>query len=77
MAERGAEVNDSIIMENALIGAGAKLRRVIVDKNAHIPAGTKIGFDLERDREIHHVTESGIVVVAGRRSPIPITSLTI
>ena len=77
VAERGAQVNDSIIMENALIGAGAKLRRVIIDKNAHIPAGTEIGFDIERDREHHHVTKSGIVVVAGRRSPIPITSLTI
>ena len=77
VAERGAQVSGSIIMENAHLGAGAKLRRVIVDKNAHIPPAEEIGFDLARDREKYHVTDSGIVVVGGHRSSIPITSLTI
>jgi glucose-1-phosphate adenylyltransferase len=48
---------------------------VILDKNVRIPEETEIGYDLERDRRFHHVTESGIVVVEGNRSAIEISTL--
>jgi hypothetical protein len=32
---------------------------------------------LERDRVHHHVTESGIVVIGGNRTPVDVTSLVV
>ncbi len=75
--DNGAEICDSIVLDNCTIGAGAKLRRTIVDKNARIQPGTHIGYDLEHDRKFHHVTDSGIVVVEGHRSPIPLSPVVI
>jgi glucose-1-phosphate adenylyltransferase len=59
-------VEDSILFENVKVGAGAKLKRCIVDKHVRIPEGEIIGYDLERDRQRFTVTENGVVVV-GRR----------
>jgi glucose-1-phosphate adenylyltransferase len=72
---RGALVEDSIIIDGCDIGRHAKVRRAILDKNVRVPEGAEIGYDLERDRKFHHVTESGIVVVEGRRSPVEISSM--
>jgi glucose-1-phosphate adenylyltransferase len=60
----GAEVVDSIVLSGCDIGAGAKLRRVILDKNCRIEPGCVIGEDPDADRErFPFVSESGIVVV--------------
>jgi len=72
---RGALVEDSILFDNCDVGRHAKLRRVILDKNVRIPEGAEIGYDLEKDRRFHHVTESGIVVVEGRRSTVEVASM--
>ena len=64
-------------MDNCRIGAGARIRRAIIDKNAVIPDGERIGYDLEQDREKYFVSETGIVVVEGRRSPIPLSPIAI
>lgn len=61
--EPGAEVSDSIVMDRSVIGAGAKIRRAIVDQYNFIPPGMQIGYDLEADRARFHVSDSGIVVV--------------
>ena len=46
------------------IGRGARLRRVLLDKNCKIEPGCVIGEDPAHDRErFPFVTESGIVVV--------------
>lgn len=59
-----ADIVDSILFDGVKVGRGASLRRVIVDKRVEIPAGAKIGFDPEQDRNRgFQVTESGIVVV--------------
>jgi glucose-1-phosphate adenylyltransferase len=71
----GALVEDSIILDNCDIGRHAKIRRAILDKNIRIPEGATIGYDLEQDRKIHHVTETGIVVVEGLRSQVEIATL--
>ncbi len=71
----GALVEDSVIFDYCDIGRHAKVRRAILDKNVHVPEGATIGYDLERDRKFHHVTESGIVVVEGHRSVIEISSM--
>ena len=62
-------------MDNCYIGAGANIRRAILDKNAQIPPGVKIGYDLDRDRERYHLSDTGIVIIEGHRSPIEITSV--
>jgi glucose-1-phosphate adenylyltransferase len=73
----GALVEDSIIFDNADIGRHCKVRRAILDKNVHLAEGTVIGYDLDADRGRYHVTESGIVVVEGRRSRVAVSSLEI
>jgi glucose-1-phosphate adenylyltransferase len=42
-----------------------------------IPEETTIGYDLEYDRRFHHVTDSGIVVVEGNRSPVEVGTLVV
>ena len=71
----GALVEDSVIFDNCDIGRRAKVRRAILDKNVHVLEEETIGYDLERDRLRHHVTESGIVVVGGNRTRVEIASL--
>jgi glucose-1-phosphate adenylyltransferase len=71
----GASLEGCVVLDNCDIGRRAKLRRVILDKNVRIPEDAMIGYDLERDRQHHHVTESGIVVIGGARTPVEISGL--
>lgn len=71
----GAAVEDSIIFDSCDIGRNARVRRAILDKNIHVPEGATIGYDLEKDRSLHHVSENGIVVVEGVRSSVEVTIL--
>lgn len=61
--EEGSDLDRCIVLDGALIGRGAQLRRVIVDRNVHVPAHARIGFDPEADARYHLVTPSGITVV--------------
>jgi glucose-1-phosphate adenylyltransferase len=56
-------IEDSIILDWSEIGRGCRIRNVIIDKSNVIPSGTKIGYDLAKDRERFYVSESGIVVL--------------
>ncbi|MFH1841765.1 MAG: glucose-1-phosphate adenylyltransferase [bacterium] len=58
-----SRVTDSILMEEVNVGRYAELHNVIVDKHVKIPEGMIIGRDLERDRALFTVTESGTVVI--------------
>jgi glucose-1-phosphate adenylyltransferase len=62
--EEGARVYESVLMPGARVGKGAHLRRAIVEEGVHIPAGFRAGVDLDRDRQVHTVTKSGIVVIS-------------
>ena len=73
----GALVEDCVILDNCDIGRRSKIRRAILDKNVRVPDDAVIGYDLAHDRLTHHVTESGIVVIAGNRTPVEITSLVV
>jgi glucose-1-phosphate adenylyltransferase len=61
--EHASLVEDSILFHNVIVGAGAKLKRCIIDKHIQIPAGETIGYDLERDRQRFTVTDNGVVVI--------------
>jgi glucose-1-phosphate adenylyltransferase len=71
----GAVVEDSIIFDNCDIGRRAKIKRAILDKNVRVPEDALIGYDLQKDRHFHHVTESGLVVVDGHRSAVDIATM--
>jgi glucose-1-phosphate adenylyltransferase len=71
----GALVEDSIIFDNCDIGRRAKVRRAILDKNVRVPEDAVIGYDLEQDRKLYHVTDSGIVVIEGHRSNVDVATM--
>ena len=58
-------MTDSILFEGVNVGRHAKIRRAIIDKGVHIPAGIEIGYDHELDRSRGFtVTEKGVTVIA-------------
>lgn len=59
----GAFVEDAILFQGVRVGAGARLRRCIIDKDVEVPPREQIGYDSKRDRERFTVSEQGIVVV--------------
>jgi glucose-1-phosphate adenylyltransferase len=70
-----AVIEECIILDNCQIGPGTQLRRTIIDKNAHVAAGERIGFDVESDRQKYHVSPGQIVVVPGKRSPVELSTI--
>ena len=58
-----AIVEKSILFSDVHVGAGARLKKCIIDKSVKIPPGEEIGHDLAKDRQRFTVTEKGIVVV--------------
>ena len=62
-------VEDSIVLDNCVIGAGCRIRRAILDEGVIISDGQHIGYDAEEDRHRYHVSESGIVVCSRRMAP--------
>jgi len=64
------ELDQCIVMDHTMIGRGARLRRVIVDRFNIVPAGASIGYDRDADNARWFTTESGIVVLPkGQHSP--------
>ncbi len=60
----GSAVEESVILSGCDVGAGAKLRKVLLDKNCKIDPGTHIGMDPDADRKrFPFITEAGIVVL--------------
>ncbi|PCI31523.1 MAG: glucose-1-phosphate adenylyltransferase, partial [Elusimicrobia bacterium] len=68
-----ALVEDSILLGNVKIGAGAKIKSAIIDKDVVIPEGEEIGYDIEKDRKRFSISEKGIVVI-GKRSVVKSTN---
>jgi glucose-1-phosphate adenylyltransferase len=56
-------IEDSVLLPNVQVGAGAVLRRAVVDKYCHIPPGLVVGEDTEADRRRFHVTEKGVTLI--------------
>ncbi len=60
-----ALVEDSILFEGVDVGRHAKIRRAIIDKGVHIPAGIEIGYDHDLDRSRGFtVSDNGLTVIA-------------
>jgi len=61
--EDGSLVRDSILFDDARIGRGARLTKVIVDKNAIVPDSFVIGEDAEADARYFRTYGDGIRIV--------------
>jgi glucose-1-phosphate adenylyltransferase len=61
--DHDAHVTDSIIMEGVHVGAGARLKNCIIDKNVVIPDWMRVGFEPEEDARRFTISPNGIVVV--------------
>jgi glucose-1-phosphate adenylyltransferase len=61
-----SEIDECVLFENVVIGRHARIRRAIIDKDVHIPAGADIGYDLDRDRQRFFVSDEGVVVIPKR-----------
>ena len=71
----GAVVDDSVIFDNCDIGRRARIRRAILDKNVRVPPDTLIGYDPAADQRLYHLSDSGIVVLEGPRTPVELATL--
>lgn len=58
-----ATVEDAILYLGVTVGEGARVRRVICDRNVQIPPYEEIGIHPERDAERFMVTPDGVVVI--------------
>lgn len=58
-----AEVSESILFHNVVIGMRAKVKKAIIDKGVRVPDGMRIGYDLDKDRNRFYVSDEGIVVI--------------
>jgi glucose-1-phosphate adenylyltransferase len=62
--EHGAYLEECVILNDTVIGAKAKLRRVIADRFNVIASGAEIGFNPAADRKRFQVGRTGITVLA-------------
>jgi glucose-1-phosphate adenylyltransferase len=62
--EKGAVIEDSIIMDSAVISRNCRLKNVIVDKNNVLHEGLELGIDPDKDRFHCHIDpSSGIPII--------------
>ena len=58
-----AVVEDSLLFDSVTVGAGAVLRRCIVDKGVQVPPGESVGVDAEKDAARFTRSDRGVAVV--------------
>ncbi len=70
-----ASIEDSILFDGVDIGRHCQIKNAIIDKYVQVPPRMTIGYDLEQDRKLFTVTDSGIVVVPKgmKIEPPPVT----
>ncbi|MGH7966892.1 MAG: glucose-1-phosphate adenylyltransferase [Candidatus Binatia bacterium] len=69
---KGAEVEESILMDYAEIGAGVKLTRAIVDRYNVIPEGSQMGSDSGSDEQRFFRHPSGLIVLERGETRTPV-----
>jgi glucose-1-phosphate adenylyltransferase len=58
-----ARVSDSVLLPGVSVGAGAVVRRAILDKNVVVPPGATVGVDPEHDAKHYTISPGGVVVL--------------
>ena len=59
----GCSLRGVLALPGCEIGAGSRLRNVILDNACRLPGGSVIGENPEDDGRRFHITENGVVVV--------------
>ena len=75
--DSGAIVENAILMDNCFVGRDCRIQRAILDKNVRLESGMRIGSDPDEDSHHHFVSEGGVVVVSGGRTPVPISPVVV
>ncbi|MFM1887259.1 MAG: glucose-phosphate adenylyltransferase [Pseudomonadota bacterium] len=65
--DEGSSIERSVVMPGVHIGRNCVIRNAIIDEHCDIPEGTRIGIDLQADRERFDVTPKGVVLVTPDR----------
>jgi glucose-1-phosphate adenylyltransferase len=63
VVEAYSQITDSVVLPDVSVGENCIIHKAVIDKNCQIPAGTRIGVDVEEDRRRFHVSEGGVVLV--------------
>ncbi|MFH1033652.1 MAG: glucose-1-phosphate adenylyltransferase [Pseudomonadota bacterium] len=58
-----AQVDESVILDDVVVGRHCRIKKAIIDKHNNIPEGTRIGYDPVEDRKRFKVSERGITVI--------------
>jgi glucose-1-phosphate adenylyltransferase len=58
-----ATVDESVILDDVVVGRNCKIKKAIIDKHNMIPPSTEIGYNPNEDRKRFTVSPRGIVVV--------------
>ena len=53
-----------VLLDDVTIGEGALVRNAVLDKNAVVPPGARIGHDRAQDAQRYTVSERGVVTLA-------------
>ena len=61
--EDGVTVEHSVVLPEATIGEGCRIKKAIIDRGCTVPPGTVIGEDIEADRQRFFVSPNGVVLV--------------
>jgi glucose-1-phosphate adenylyltransferase len=72
VVEEGAEVSDSIVMNNSVIGAQARVERSIIDKRVVVGEGSIVGWgdDNTPNRAMPNHLNTGLTLI-GKRAQVP------
>ena len=56
-------VNRSVLMPEVVVNDHCEIHNAVIDKGCIIPSGTKIGVDLEADKQKYFVSPGGVTLV--------------
>ena len=56
-------VNRSVLMPEVVVSDHCEIHNAVIDKGCAIPPGTKIGVDLEADKQKYYVSPGGVTLV--------------
>ena len=57
------EIEQSVLLPGVTVGRHSRLKRVVIDRGCHIPAGTVVGEDPVADAQRFERTENGITLI--------------